>query len=257
LFIAGSKIFSDKGFKALFNLTLRILLYQGLKMSFEDFQRNVQINLIGVNRYNPQNIEMLEAYIDEQIANDKYDPEPNFTVLKLYQLNPDKWNAEVAAKIFLKTLMVLPQSDTVLAKCVIDSAKLEEPPVAEALSLSHLLETCQFPKFWETIREEPLAQKLSAFPGFENSIRNFITHVVSITYQNINKDTLRLILGISNDKDLRQHCQSVGWDMKSDGYVFVSNQEATVKTRNIEEKIELANIQDILKASGKHSEKTK
>ncbi len=68
------------------------------------------------------NLELLEDYLNAQIAEQRYDCDANLTMLKLYQLNPDKFNAQTAAKILLKAMMALPRSDTQLAKCLIDAA---------------------------------------------------------------------------------------------------------------------------------------
>ncbi len=67
---------------------------------------------------------LLEEYVDAQVEENEYDAPAVLTVLKLYQLNPDKYRVEVASKILLKTLMALPRSDIVLAKCLINQPKV-------------------------------------------------------------------------------------------------------------------------------------
>jgi translation initiation factor 3 subunit K len=49
----------------------------------------------------------------------------NLTVLKLYQLNPDLYNADIAVKILLKAVVQLPEPDITTAKCLLDQAKVD------------------------------------------------------------------------------------------------------------------------------------
>ena len=56
-----------------------------------------------------------------------YDCEANLSLLKLYQLNPDKFKEEVVVQVLLKGLMALPDSDMTLCKSLIDAAHFEVP----------------------------------------------------------------------------------------------------------------------------------
>ena len=68
---------------------------------------------------------MLEEYLDFQVHDNEYDAPALLTILKLYQLNPVRYKADVTAKILLKTLMALPKSDHVLAKCLVSNDKVQ------------------------------------------------------------------------------------------------------------------------------------
>lgn len=51
------------------------------------------------------------------------------------------------------------------------------------------------------------------------------------------------------EEKVKEIAKKQGWEMKEDGYVYIYNHEATVKSRNIEEKFDFSNIQDILRAA--------
>ena len=65
-------------------------------------------------RYDPAILPQLEAYVDAQCANRTYDLDCNLATLKLYQFHPEKSNPTVIAKILVKALMNLPNSDYLL-----------------------------------------------------------------------------------------------------------------------------------------------
>ena len=102
---------------------------------FEEMQGEVGELMQGVNRYNPFNTACLEEYLEAQAAEGEYDAEANLTLLKLYQLNPDKHKAPVVVKVLLKALMSLPHSDMTLCKSLIDAQHLENPEIKQVLSL--------------------------------------------------------------------------------------------------------------------------
>merc|ERR1712177_175608 len=100
---------------------------------------------------------------------------------KKYRVVPDKMHAVV--KILLKALANLPHTDFVLCKCLLSQEVLDEPQVKTLLYLADLLEMCQFKVFWEQIHSK--AELIKSVAGFEDSIRRFVCHVISITYQTI------------------------------------------------------------------------
>lgn len=82
-----------------------------------------------LGRYNPEIIETLEEYVQYQVDSGTYDFEPNLVLMKLYQFQPEKSNIEIAVKIMLKAIVVLPKPDFVLLRCV-----LSEPLVSYTIS---------------------------------------------------------------------------------------------------------------------------
>lgn len=64
-----------------------------------------------------------------------------------------------------------------------------------------------------------------------------ICHVVNITYQQIDRTFLSDLLGSLTEMELQYWIKEMNWKEMQDGYIFISNQEENVKTKNITEKI--------------------
>lgn len=58
--------------------------------TFAVLKEELDASIKGVNRYNPNNIEILEKCINAMVHENQYDKDILFTTLKLYQLNQDK-----------------------------------------------------------------------------------------------------------------------------------------------------------------------
>lgn len=109
---------------------------------------DIATKLKGIERYNPENMELLVDYLDSQCKNNHYDLEANLAILKLYQFNPGMFQAQVVEKILLKALTNLPHPDFILCKCLIEPTKLDSGNIQTINEMHHLLELCQFRKFW-------------------------------------------------------------------------------------------------------------
>jgi len=189
---------------------------------------------------------MLEEYIKEQARDNFFDLEANLAVLKLYQFNPQMTDKGTIVLILLKALTSMPKTDFVLSKCLVESSLLEEEPVNTILSLHNLLETCKFDAFWSELAANH--GLLLGVNGFEDSIRKFISHVIKITYQRIEKSTLRSLLGGLADNQLAHWMNLNSWKEVEDGLVMIANQEENIKTKNITEKIDIENVANVIAA---------
>jgi len=121
---------------------------------------------------------------------------------------------------------------------------LEEDSIGLILKMHNMLETCQFIQFWnELSSRQPLIHGIT---GFEDSIRKFICHVIQITYQSIEKSSLRSLLGGLADNQLNNWMNQFGWKDIENGFVFITNQDENIKTKNITEKIDLENVAKVI-----------
>jgi len=200
--------------------------------------------LQGIERYNPENIKTLEHYVDLQAREKAYDLEANLALLKLYQFNPTYSNLEVVMQILLKSLTNLPHTDFVLCKCLLSQEVLEDPQITQILYLADLLEMCQFKVFWESIHAQ--ADLIKTVAGFEDSIRRFVCHVISITYQTIEDKVVGELLGLVQEDAVQFWMEQYGWKGADGGFVTVSNQEEIIKTRNITENIDIESVASIM-----------
>jgi len=218
-------------------------------MADSDATRVQVANLLrGIDRYNPEHLTTLEAYVTAQAQEVTYDLEANLTILKLYQFNPSYYNQYSVGQILLKALTNLPHTDFVMCKCLIEPVHLEgnENPLQRILSYADLLETCQFEDFWRMLEQD--ANFIEAFQmnGFGDEIRKYVCHVVNITYQNIEKEELRELLGGVDTPSLHQWINRYGWRDNGDGSLFIQSQELNVKTKEIVEKISFENVAPVL-----------
>lgn len=121
-------------------------------------------------RYNPDNLQKLERYVELQAQENMYDLEANLSVLRLYQFGPNFYRSNIVNLILLKAMTNLPHTDFLLCKCLLTqdrvfngflltnlpiirifSSELEEPQVSRVMVLADLLETCKFKQFWEEL----------------------------------------------------------------------------------------------------------
>ena len=79
-----------------------------LKNQTHSFNKMEQIRgalatkLQGIERYNPENITLLESYVDAQVRENGYDLEANLALLKLYQFNSGLFNANAVFMIMVR-----------------------------------------------------------------------------------------------------------------------------------------------------------
>jgi len=210
----------------------------------EGMKPQIKSMLQGIERYNPENIKTLEHYVDLQAREKAYDLEANLALLKLYQFNPTYSNLEVVMQILLKSLTNLPHTDFVLCKCLLSQEVLEDPQITQILYLADLLEMCQFKVFWESIHAQ--ADLIKTVAGFEDSIRRFVCHVISITYQTIEDKVVGELLGLVQEDAVQFWMEQYGWKGADGGFVTVSNQEEIIKTRNITENIDIESVASIM-----------
>ncbi|XP_042880416.1 eukaryotic translation initiation factor 3 subunit K-like [Penaeus japonicus] len=212
----------------------------------EAMRATVASMLRGIERYNPENISTLERYVELQARENTYDLEANLALLKLYQFNPGTYQLTVACQILMKALTNLPHTDFVLCKCLLGQDQMEDDNIKRIMYLHDLLEMCQFRTFWE--EKHQYADLVTGVKDFSDSIRKYICHVIGITYQHIEKHVLAQLLGNIDESNLQVWMNKYGWKEVESDLVLVANQEETVKTKNITEKIEFDSVAGIMAA---------
>ncbi|XP_076751660.1 eukaryotic translation initiation factor 3 subunit K [Xylocopa sonorina] len=212
----------------------------------EAMRQTVAGMLKGIERYNPDNLASLEKYVEIQSRENAYDLEANLAVLKLYQLNPQKFNMDITCQILLKALTNLPHTDFVLCKCLLSEQIMQESPINQIMFLGDILEQCDFQHFWDRVLS--MSDLCDRIVGFQDSIRKFVCHVVGITFQTIDKNLLALLLGGVDDTTLKHWVKKYGWKEESKSIIFIANQDENIKTKNITEKIDFENVAGLMAA---------
>lgn len=162
-------------------------------------------------RYNPQNIPILESYVEEQMENDTYDRDACLAVLKLYQFNPTFNNTAVVCNILALALGALPDADFNLCLYMLNEEILNDPGVEKLIQLHRLLEQAKFTEFWHYLNTEDGARDLLAgYPHFDRRIREYVSVTISIAYQTIETQKLADCLALQGD-DLERWISEKGW----------------------------------------------
>ena len=221
---------------------------QTTNSAMEAIRASLDSQLRGIERYNPENIAILQQYVEAQVRENGYDLEANLALLKLYQFNPGLFNNAPVYMILLKALTHLPHADFDLCKSLLSLDFLDaNPTIKNILYLADLLETCKFKEFWTKVHAAEMKELTKPVVGFEDSIRKFVCHVISITYQRIQEETLYELLGLSDETTVNQWIDKNSWKTADDsGYVLVSNKDESIKTKKITEKIDLESVAGIM-----------
>ncbi|XP_026315549.1 eukaryotic translation initiation factor 3 subunit K [Hyposmocoma kahamanoa] len=209
----------------------------------EPMKQTVAAILKSIERYNPANLQTLERYVEMQSRENTYDLEANLAVLKLYQFNPEKFNADITCQILLKALTNFPHTDFTLCKCLLLESVVENETISQIKYLADILEQCDFAQFWNRVHQMP--ELCNRINGFHDSIRKFVCHVVGITFQTIDKNNLANLLGGIDDVTLKHWVKKYGWRDEVN-LIFIANQDENIKTKNITEKIEFDHLAPLM-----------
>ncbi|XP_015524584.1 eukaryotic translation initiation factor 3 subunit K isoform X2 [Neodiprion pinetum] len=212
----------------------------------EAMRQTIVEMLKGIERYNPDNLSTLEKYVEIQSRENAYDLEANLAVLKLYQLNPQRFSQDITCQILLKALTNFPHTDFVLCKCLLTEKIMQEEPINQIMYLGDILEQCDFQHFWDRVLSMP--ELCNRIVGFQDSVRKFVCHVVGITFQTIDKGLLAQLLGGIDDSTLKHWVKKYGWKEESKNVIFIANQDENIKTKNITEKIDFENVAGLMAA---------
>eukprot|EP00124_Ichthyophonus_hoferi_P005125 Ihof_evm1s674 gene=Ihof_evmTU1s674 len=199
----------------------------------------IQELLKGIDRYNPSNLAMLEAYVQQQITTNTIDLEANLATLKLYQYNPHTVNRDIVVLILLKGIMTLPSPDVTLSLGLLNEDMLQDEHVRQVTYLCQLLETCHFREFWNELPGSSVVFDHAKIPGFDSAIRAYIVSVLLISYQKIQKQLLGDFLNFQG-AELDAVIKTSGWDDNvAEGLVYLNtNLESALKPRSIAEKVD-------------------
>ncbi|KQK23287.1 eukaryotic translation initiation factor 3 subunit K [Brachypodium distachyon] len=168
--------------------------------------------LVSVNPYNPDILNDLEIFVNEQVSSQTYNLDANLSLLRLYQFEPDRLSVQIVARILIKALMAMPAPDFSLCLFLIPEHVQMEEQFKTLIVLSHYLETGRFRQFWDEASKN--RNLLEVVPGFEQAIQTYAIHVLSLTYQKVPRPVLAEAInieGLALDKFIEYHAANSGW----------------------------------------------
>ncbi|KZW02703.1 ARM repeat-containing protein [Exidia glandulosa HHB12029] len=212
----------------------------------------------GVDRYNPQNISVLEDYLYHQIRHREYDAFANLAVLKLYQFNPELYNPDVVLNILLKALCAAPLPDFNLCVALIsdrpvstDEDTEDHVPtlLPELQRLSSLLHRCRFPAFWSAYNSDALAllrdNYTVEFAGFEDAVREVALRAVRATFKRITTDRLSSYLNLQGEA-LDAYIAKLGWAQENGVVSIPANPDNQIQASVVRENIQFNQLQKLI-----------
>ncbi|KAI8820707.1 armadillo-type protein [Fimicolochytrium jonesii] len=213
----------------------------------EDIHRIVET----VDRYNPQNIPVLETYVEDMLQNDAYDRDACLAVLKLYQFNPTYSNTAIVCNILALALCALPDPDFNLCLYMLNEGVLNEPDVDALVQLHRLLEQAKFVEFWTYLNggESPAKELVAPYEHFEKRIRDYVSVTLGIAYQVIDKASLGRSLNLQGAA-LDKWIAEKGWTADANGdaklVAFPITAENQVRPAVLQESIKFEHLTKII-----------
>jgi len=173
-----------------------------MALRYDQLKDEIHTNITGVNRYNPNNIELLEQRIQHMVREVKYDKNI------LFLLNPQKYNEAIVAPVLPKAMMVYPRSDYALAVYLIDPGRAQALELRMVIDIGTLPESINFCLFWRLCRSEAVAEEADkgkfkslvagdvkrltdSVVGFEDAVRVYACQMISMIFQRIDKPQLK------------------------------------------------------------------
>eukprot|EP00035_Acanthoeca_spectabilis_P020343 m.432416 g.432416 ORF g.432416 m.432416 type:complete len:237 (+) comp17431_c0_seq1:74-784(+) len=219
--------------------------------------------LRSIERYNPGNLTDFAKYIKATCEDQSYDIEAYLAVLKLYQFNPVqvKLDVETTRTILLKALTALPKNDFSLCLYLLPESSHRDPAIATLIELYKSLDTCFFQEVWDFLKIEKDLLKCKVLVdgpdgspthvpveivGWVDSIRQYIAHVITATYQVVDVKVASAMLGGLAGAELKAFAEKQGWQMAEGNKIFVAHQEERVKSKSIVESIRFESLVPIM-----------
>uniref|UniRef100_A0A453IXY8 Uncharacterized protein n=1 Tax=Aegilops tauschii subsp. strangulata TaxID=200361 RepID=A0A453IXY8_AEGTS len=100
--------------------------------------------LVAVNPYNPDILNDLEVFVNDQVSSKTYNLDANLSLLRLYQFEPERLSVQIVARILIKALMAMPAPDFSLCLFLIPEHVQMEEQFKTLIVLSHYLEVHTF-----------------------------------------------------------------------------------------------------------------
>ncbi|GBB88444.1 hypothetical protein RclHR1_00150040 [Rhizophagus clarus] len=208
----------------------------------------IQSLIDGVDRYNPDNVSILEEYLSTQLQNEEYDLMANLAILKLYQFNPHLVNELVISNILVKSLTAIPNPDFNLCLYLLQEGSLNDENVSKLILLQQLLEEARYQEFWEVYEKDDAYRELTMEAvGFDNAIRKVILTAICMAYQTISADLLRTYLNYVKDDDkFETFIQSQGLTIKDGVVIINTNYDNEAKPTVIRENIKFDQLTKVI-----------
>ncbi|KAF8718159.1 hypothetical protein HU200_025649 [Digitaria exilis] len=211
-------------------------------MATEQAAENYTVeDLVALNPYNPDILNDLEKFVNEQVSSQTYNLDANLSLLRLYQFEPERMSIQIVARILIKALMAMPAPDFSLCLFLIPEHVIDLTNVSD-VQHAVLLPSVFVATFFyvrslncfESILSslvytfvvanggaiQDIDSSFSLPGGFEQAIQTYAIHLLSLTYQKVPRPVLAEAInieGLALDKFLEYHAANSGWVIEKGG----------------------------------------
>ncbi|SPO04301.1 related to eukaryotic translation initiation factor 3 subunit 11 [Cephalotrichum gorgonifer] len=208
----------------------------------------------GLERYNPEAVGTLESYLTEQCEQKFCDCNANRTLLKLYQLNPDRLKDEVVTNILVKAMSQFPSPQFSLSLHLINPTAAAGSELGEAITtlrdLNSALEGSEYARFWSTLNGDDLCADLIAdVADFEDMVRHRIAHLIAQAFREVPLDQLGSWLGLNAEGTKKFVTEVCEWEVSGDVVKVPRNPDNEAQKAEIREDVKVDMFQRVIKRS--------
>mgnify|MGYP001028946130 FL=1 len=175
-----------------------------------------------------EEVEQVEREILQCIKEGVQCQEKAVAILRFYNFFPEHSNPDVVTSVLLMGLASFPMQDFRTYYCMLTEDMFEEDLVIMLHKMATQLEECRFEEFWAQRKKR--SSLFSQLPNFDLHIRQYISSMVSFTYQRMDSAALAALLDLSVE-DLVTFGQSQGWEVSPSETTFNLNSENQHKAR--------------------------
>ncbi|KAI9311722.1 armadillo-type protein [Dichotomocladium elegans] len=206
--------------------------------------QTIQTMIDGVERYNPENAEVLEDYLAAQCKNGEYDLMANLALLKLYQFNPKLTKKSVIVNVLGKALTAIPNPDFNLCMYLL-ADHVDDAHVQSMIQLQQLLEQARYVEFWKVFNEQKYRDLVKDIAGLDGAIRAVIAKVVTMSYQTIAAPVLQGYIGLAGTA-FDAFCKEHQWTLENGVVSIPINKDNEAKTVVVRENIKFEQLTKII-----------
>ncbi|KAJ1960141.1 hypothetical protein IWQ62_004344 [Dispira parvispora] len=201
--------------------------------------------LNSVERYNPDNVEVLEEYLNTQCQHEENDLAANLAILKLYQFNPHLINLAALVRILGKALTNFFEADFNLCLYLLNEGVVQEEVVVKLLELKQAVEESNFGQFWQLLDNPEYRELVADIHNFDGAMRSTISHVVGMAYQTMDLKLAEQYFHLEGEP-LKQWLDQLKWTIEGSIVQIPANQDNQVEPTVTTESIQFSQLTKII-----------
>ncbi|KAA8896756.1 hypothetical protein TRICI_006841 [Trichomonascus ciferrii] len=213
--------------------------------------------LNSLDRYNVDNIKVLQEYVQKQAQEGGIDIVANLALLKLYQFNNHLAKDDIVVIILSKALVRFYSSDFTTALHLLPgyvTTTVDPQPDSltdqcqKLLKLYELLDGCKYSEFWQLFKSDDSYEDMVAdVNGFADDLRLSIAKTVEVAAKRIPVKVFQNWCNLSDAKFKEWVESNLGWTIKDDSVEVPLNKDNDAKPVITSETVKFEQLNRIIK----------